>query len=269
MMISHVDGFPLYGASDKETDYIIDEQSSHVFGSNKQPLTEIPFTFVGSLNNDSTVDDSPLYPLAGLNLAHYRNSADYEQSSFVCGQPTLVLTGLTDQWAKDHINGKILLGSSSGVVLGKDADAKLLQPDENSMPIEAMKHKEDQMKSIGAKLIEPGQVQRTATEAEIESTSESSVLSSIAKNVSAAYEQAFYFCSLFGEEVNKDDISIELNSEFQITALNAAERAEVMKAMQGGLLTFGEAREVYRRKDIATLDDDEAQAIINGSNIAI
>jgi hypothetical protein len=48
--------------------------------SSGKPLTEIPFKFVGAKNNDVIVDPSPLYDLAAINLAHYRNSADYEES---------------------------------------------------------------------------------------------------------------------------------------------------------------------------------------------
>jgi len=49
---------------------------------------EIPFVFIGSENNDSDVDTVPLYDLARLNLGHYRNSADYEESIHVVGQPS-------------------------------------------------------------------------------------------------------------------------------------------------------------------------------------
>ncbi|MDP0908071.1 hypothetical protein Q6322_30065, partial [Klebsiella pneumoniae] len=47
---------------------------------------EIPFTFVGAQNNDPSIDESPLAALVEINLGHYRNSADYEDSVFLCGQ---------------------------------------------------------------------------------------------------------------------------------------------------------------------------------------
>lgn len=249
-------------------EFEIDEEEAVILGADQKPLQVIPFAFVGAENNDSEIDDSPLYPISQLNIAHYRNSADYEQSLFNVGQVTPVFTGLTDGWVKDHIDGKVTIGSTTPISLPKDADAKLLQAETNSMPMEGMKHKEDQMKAVGAKLIEPGTVQRTATEAEIEETSEASVLSSVAKNVSAAYELAFYYCSLFIGEVEQESISIALNSEFQITGLNAQERAEVLAAWQSGVITWGEVREVYRRKGIATLPDDDALTKIENEGIA-
>ena len=248
-------------------EFEIEEEAAPVLGAAGAQLSEIPFSFVGAGNNDPQVDDAPLYPLAQLNIAHYRNSADYEQSLFIVGQATPVFTGLTDNWVKDHIAGKVTLGSSTPVSLPEGATAQLLQAQPNSMPMEGMKHKEDQMKAIGAKLIEPQTVQRTATEAEIEETSEASVLSSIAKNVSAAYKKALYFCALFTGPVELDTVNVELNSEFQVNGLNAEERKEVVESWQSGVLAWSEVREVYRRKGIATLTDEDAQTAIQNSNI--
>ena len=228
-------------------------------------LQEIPFSFIGVLNNDSSVDEPPMNTLANLNIAHFRDSADYQQSSFLCGQPTPVFTGLTQQWVDDNMSGPITLGSSNAVALPVGGQAQLLQAEPNSQPFEAMKHKEEQMKAVGAKLIEPGTVEKTATEAEIEETSEASILSSAAKNVSAAYEKAIMYCSIFfgDSELSLDEITVKLNSEFQITGLSAQERQEVVAAWQNGVLVWEEVREVYRKKGIATLSDDEARTKID------
>lgn len=263
--------FPAYAQQkfqDDSTDYEMEVEPAFVFGSDGLPLQEIPFSFVGSLNNDSTVDEPPLYPLASLNIAHFRNSADYEQSLFIAGQPTPVFTGLTDQWVTDHIKGQVMLGSQNAVSLPPGSSAELLQASANSMPMEGMKHKEELMKAIGAKLIEPGVANGTATEAEIREAGETSILSSVAKNVSAAYEMAFRFCSYFGEPVEPENILIQLNSDFSMLGLSAGERQEIMVAWQGGILTWAEVREVYRRKGIATTPDDEARAAIDSDTLA-
>ena len=83
-------------------EYVVDEEEVVIMGADEKPLGTIPFSFVGADNNDATVDESPLYPLAQLNVAHYRNSADYEQSLFIVGQATPVFTGLTDEWVTKH-----------------------------------------------------------------------------------------------------------------------------------------------------------------------
>jgi len=70
----------------------VDEDGEYIFSGDMVPRNfeggvwnEIPFMFVGSINNDPTVDKSPLYDIAEVNIAHYRNSADYEESSFLVG----------------------------------------------------------------------------------------------------------------------------------------------------------------------------------------
>ena len=248
-----------------EDDFELEQEPVFISDTTGNAITKIPFTFIGALNNDSTVDESPLYPLAALNIAHYRNSADYEHSTFLVGNPTPVFTGLTEQWMKKFfVDKKIVLGSASAVGLPQGANAMLLQPSPNSQPMEAMNHKEELMKAIGAKLVEPNAASRTATEAMIEETSEASVLASIAENVSAAYTEAIINCGLFIDvEFTPETVIVELNSEFQVASLNAQDRQEVVAAWQSGVLAWEEARSVYRRNGIATLSDDEAKTRID------
>ena len=79
--------------------------------SSGKVFDRIPFEFIGAENNDSTVDDAPLWPLAYLNLHHFRNSADYEDSVFLIGQAQPWMSGLTTEW-RDWMQEKgVYLGS--------------------------------------------------------------------------------------------------------------------------------------------------------------
>lgn len=227
-------------------------------GSDGQPLREIPFTFVGSENNDPQPDNPNLYDLASINVAHYRNSADYEESCFIVGQPTPVLTGLTEEWVKDVLKGTVAFGSRGGIPLPVGGDAKLLQAGENTMIKEAMEAKERQMVALGAKLVEQKQVQRTAFEAKVEATSEGSTLSSAAKNVQAAYVWALQWCARF-VGVPETAIQFELNTDFDIARMTPEERAQAIKEWQGGAITFEEMRAVLRKSGTATEDDAKAK----------
>jgi hypothetical protein len=224
-------------------------------------LDRIPFEFVGATNNEPQIDKAPLLDLATLNIAHFRNSADYEEGVFMTGQDQLVLSGLTQEWVDKNFKGGIKLGSRAAITLPKDASADLLHADPNSIAAEAMKHKEEQMKALGAKLIEPKATKGTATEALIEESSESSVLSSAAKNVSQAYRKALFHASRFIGEVNPEDIDFELNSDFAAAMASPAERAQIVAEWQSGLITFNEAREQLRKAGIAYEDDDVAKTL--------
>lgn len=230
-----------------------------------KPLNYIPFTFVGAVNNDVRIDDAPLYDLASLNMAHYRNSADYEDSTFMIGQPTPVVTGVTKQWIDDVFKGEIHLGSRAVVPLPVGADFKIEQTEGNSQCYEAMQAKERQMVALGAKLVEQSQVQRTATEAGLESASEVSILATITGNVSAAFKFALEVCSLFTGSVsqvsdaNNETLVFTLNTEFALADATPEEINTAVKAWQMDAITWEEMRAKLRRTGLATVEDKKAK----------
>lgn len=225
-----------------------------------QTLKRIPFFFVGSVNNDPSPDYSPMYDLCDLNIAHYRNSADYEESCFMVGQPTPVVMGITQQWSEQVLKGTMQLGSRGVIPLPVGGDAKLLQAEPNTMPFEAMQHKERQMVAMGAKLVEQRNVQRTYGEAQLEEASESSILAASAKNVSAAYKQALVICSSF---VGSDsEVKYELNTDFPASRMGPDELKQLVEMWQQQAITTSEMRDGLRKAGKATLDDEEYAAAI-------
>lgn len=229
--------------------------------ANGNRLDEIPFMFMGSENNDVNPDNPNFYDLASLNMAHYRNSADYEESCYIVGQPTPVLIGLTEEWVNNVLKGTVNFGSRGGIPLPAGADAKLLQAEENTMLKEAMDTKERQMVALGAKLVEQKQVQRTATEAELEAASEGSALSSATKNVSAAFEWALKWAARW---IGAGDagVKFELNTDFDIARMTPDERRQLVEEWQKGAITFEEMRTGLRKAGVATEDDTTAKAKI-------
>lgn len=222
-----------------------------------KPFNEIPFSFIGSETNGPDIDPAPLYDLAILNVAHYRNSADYEEACYIMGQPTAWFSGLSEQWVKEILKGEIQLGSRAAIPLPAGALAGLLQPTPNTMPFEAMKQKESQMVALGAKLVEAAAVQRTATEASIDQSYETSTLSASADNVSDAMTFALQWAARFsGEDETK--IRFELNTEFDLITMSANERASLIAEWQANAITFAEMRANLRRAGIAMIADDEA-----------
>lgn len=228
--------------------------------SSGQLLAEIPFQFVGWENNDASPDLPPLYDLAVLNLAHYRNSADYEEATYIAGQPTPFITGLDQSWVDDVLQGEVQLGSRAAVPLPEGGNMGLVQASANSMPKEAMDTKEKQMVALGAKLVESRQVQRTATEAGIENAAETSVLASAANNVSEAYRQALEWCMIFVG--TNGEIQFELNTDYKIYKTNPQEVTAMLSLWQNDVLTWDELRNNLRRVDLTSLTNDEARDII-------
>lgn len=230
-------------------------------GADGLPLKEIPFKFIGSENNDPNPDNPNMYDLASLNIAHYRNSADYEEACYVMGQPTLVTTGLDQEWVDKIMSGVAQMGSMGGLPLGKDMDAKLLQAEPNMMIKEAMEMKERQMVALGAKLVEQKDVQRTAFETKVEATGEGSILSSTTKNVSEVYLWALKQCASL-MNVPDTTIKFELNTDFDIVKATPEELAKATEIWEKGGTSWKEYRTVLRKAGMATEDDDVAKASI-------
>ena len=225
------------------------------------PFTELPFSFIGAINNDATIDEPPLYDLSELNVSHYRNSADYEEASFIVGQPTPWFSGLTQEWVEEVFKGPILLGSRAAIPLPENSQAGLLQVSPNIMPLEAMKHKEAQMVALGARLVENRAVRRTLGEVKDSNAAETSILASCANNVSAAFTAALVWAGRFVGAA-AEGISFKLNTEFALTTMAADERNALIADMQAGAVSWTEVRTALRRAGVATADDEKAKAEI-------
>lgn len=229
---------------------------------NGEFFNEIPFKFIGAENNDSEVDHPPMYDLAALNIAHYRNSADYEESSFIVGQPTPWFSGLTEEWAKEILNGKIALGSRGAVPLPQGGAAGLLQADPNNLPFEAMKHKEDQMIALGAKLVEIKAGNRTtATEAEIDDASETSILVNVSKNVSDAFLWALRWCCRF-VGADEESVTFKIDSDLEITKLSAQDQQQIVANWQAGAMAHSEVRHLFKGAGLTYGKEEEVLAEI-------
>lgn len=243
-----------YVQDDSGDRYEVIDQERIIRDGKGLPLSEIPFEFCGVLNNDANIDEPPLYDLAVLNIAHYRNSADYEDSCYLVGQPTPYFSGLTEQWVNKVFKNKtIQMGSRAAIPLPVGGVAGLLQANENSMPMEAMKHKEAQMTALGAKLIQVGSGKNTLGEAQLSEAGEMSTLATAAKNVSAAYTNALKIAARMAG-VPETDIEYSLNTDFPASRLTPNERAQLVLEWQSGAITQSEMRAGLRKAGVANLD---------------
>lgn len=228
-----------------------------------KPMRNIPFEFAGAASNDWHIDKPPMADIASMNIGHYRNSADYEESCYIAGQPTPVFSGLEQSWVDKNFAGKtVMLGSRKAVLLGKDAKAELLQAAQNSTPMEAMKHKEEQMMAIGARLITQNKTTRTATETTVQQSSENSTLGNIAVNAGCAIMRALISAAKFmnieitdPKEGEEPVLSYKLNSDFDIDSYSPEELMQMLGAYQAGGISWTEYRSNLRAAGLASQKD--------------
>lgn len=158
---------------------------------------EIPFTFVGATNNDAEIDEQPMYGLAKLNIAHYRNSADFEDSVFWSGQSQPYVRGADEAWFDLVEQHDIRIGSRQVMPVPENGDFGFATPAPNPLVRQAMIDKVELMIGIGARFISPGGSAKTAYEAGADRESQHSILSMVANNVSDAYTRALAWVAAF------------------------------------------------------------------------
>lgn len=228
------------------------------------PVDEIPFTFIGASNNDSTIDDAPLLPLAELNIGHFRNSADNEESSFVVGQPTLFISPgdamSLEQFKEANPNG-IKMGSRTGHNIGAGGSAELIQADPNNLAKENMLSKETQAIQIGAQLITPTQ-QITAESARLQRGADTSVMATISNNVSEAYTRALKWVAGMMGISEGVEIEFKLNTEFFLQQMTAQDRAAWMADINAGYLPATAYYAALRAAGVTNWTDEQIEVAI-------
>ena len=225
-----------------------------------QPWRVVPFQFLGSENNDSSIDDSPLYDMAEINIGHYHNSADYEDSAYFAGQPQFWIAGLDEQW-RDHLekNG-IYVGSRAPLTLPREGSCGFAQPEPNTLVKEAMDAKKGDMVSLGARLIERGSAVKTATQADNDSAAEHSVLSLIVSNVSEAYSQCLAWMAEFSNA--EGETIYKINQDFTQVSLDAAIMSALFNAVQAGRVPESDFWQYLR--DRGVIDAEKTDEEIRG-----
>lgn len=217
----------------------------------------IPFQFIGAIDNDPNPDKAPLYDLAEINIGHYRNSADFEESSFLVGQPTPVLSGLTQAWVKEIMKDGVTFGSRSAVLLPTEASAQLLQANPNQMPERGMELKETQMVRIGAKIITDTGGIETAEAAKIRFAGQNSKLGMLVTNVEKGILNTINWAMEFMGGSGEN--TLEINRDFYEATLNPQLLVANMQLLDRGIIAKSDMRDNLRKKGLIEperTDDD-------------
>lgn len=227
--------------------------------ANGDVWNEIPFVILGSEHNTPVVDNATLYDLAVLNISQYKNSADYEESIFVTGQPTVVVNVgdiPADQW-KELNGGRFKFGSRGGHVVGAGGDAKLLQASPNQLAAKAMQDKLLVAVGIGARLISPPGGRETAEAARIRYSSQNSALMTLTQNVNNGIEDALSLCCEFVLDATPSDIKYELNDQFYEDGVDATLLAQAMLMFDRGILTSEEIRDYVETSGAGLIEESD------------
>ena len=232
-----------------EHEEIIEEPRVVVDGQGN-PFREITVAIAGSSNNDWVLDHPPLYDMARLNLQHYRNSADLEESIRIHGQATAVMTGELDiESFKQHYGDTLAFGASKLYYLQGQGSVDLVQAGANTLVSAEMKRKEEQAAAIGARLIAPPGGRETAEAARIRYGSQNSALFTLTSNVSKAMTKALKFCAQFMNAPD-ENIVYELNRKFYDEKVDPNLLAMMKEMLSPEVLSKNDVRQYLRDTNV-------------------
>ena len=182
------------------------------------------------------VPQPPLLDLVDVNLAHYRNSADYEHGMHWTALPTPVLTGLNGK------DSKISIGSGSAIILpDPQSSAMFLEFSGTGLATikTAMDHKEMMMSALGARMLASRMDQSTSAEvARINYSGETASLSNVARSMSRGMTRLLRMVAVWENNKGHEGIEVHLNEDYVDTKLAGGDLSALMAAYQGGAISL-------------------------------
>lgn len=233
-----------------------------------QPLDELPLVIIGSEDNDPTPDTPPISDIAALNIAHYQSRADRREASHLVDQPMLHID-VGDSNAEQFVktNGVITVGSRNAIVTGGGGKVSIVQPNESSGSRMDAQDCVDEMILLGAQIIQDAKGNETAEGARLRSGAETSVLNTLVRNVSEAFQQCLRWSALY-EGGNPEDVVFELNERFFEDDADPQLLAQLYLGLDRGVHGVSTVRAYERSRGIIQPDvsDDDIEAEVSSAS---
>lgn len=202
---------------------------------NGSPLFEIPAVIVSPYNLKADVEKPPFLDLVNVNLAHWRNSADYFWSLYLTSQPT--------PWVAGNLNEKnkpTQIGSGAFWILPEGATAGMLEF--SGAGIAAQKTALDdltaQMATLGARMVYDGKGRNETTDtAKLRHRSELSLLHSSVNMIEAGLLKLLRLAAEWTATNSSDEVKLLLHRDFVTAQMDPAVLTALIKAWQAGAIS--------------------------------
>lgn len=212
-------------------------------------MREIPFRFINVETSRSDCETPPLLDLVDTNIAHYRNSADYEHGLHFTGLPQPYVSGVQLD------DGKTLNIGSPNAWVFTDPQAKASYLEFTGQGLrglaDAIAAKERKMAVLGARMLADEKAAAEAVEAiEMRFSGENSVLTSIANSVSLGMTWMLQKMAQWDAIAGYESIRYTLNTDYNLKQMQPQMILALMQAWQNGLITHETAVEVMQKGEV-------------------
>ena len=217
------------------------------------PLRYIPFTILGAASCSPEVQKPPMLDLVDTNIAHYRNSADYEHGLHFTGLPTPYVTGV--QLAEGQ---NLALGSTQAWVFpDPSASAGFMEFKGEGLKAirEGMKDKEHRMAVLGARMLADDKKTAEAFGTiELKTAGERSALASVARAASDGLTRCMNWMAEWSGAPT--EASLMLNTDFGAMRMQPQMLTAIVGAYQTGAVPMSVLFENLQRGEIVAPDMD-------------
>ena len=226
----------------------------------KAPMNTIPFFNIGSVDNKPTVDMPLLFPAAVINLAHYRNTADYEEGLHMTGQGTPHIDAgpntTAAQFEAMNPNG-VRIGARDGIIT-QGGSFEIVQQDSPAAGLAGLAEKVEQLKDAVSAIAMTTSSNKTAETAKIEASGETSQLSTIVTNIEDAFTAALKEVAKY-EGANPDEVVVTLNRDFFDKTITPQESAQMLAYRDAKILSLVDLRARARKAGFIEYDKTDEQ----------
>lgn len=241
----------------RSTDGLIEGERSPVLVGN-EPLKWLPVRVV--IDEPMQAGSMPmelgyLAPICDLTLHNYVISAD-KMETLNAGKPTLNYYGVDEMaWEQfKAVNGRDYVAVGLAVNLwSKDVAAEYVSAQNDISGYTAtIQENNDEMRALGASFPTDSNVDKTATEAEIDSAEQVSRLTVAAQCVEDAWRFMALCCGMFEGlwsqddiEQNLDSVVITMNKEFSKREMSPQKAQQVLAAIAQGVISKAEGLRIF------------------------
>jgi hypothetical protein len=208
-----------------------------------QPLKEIPFVTLGTIDLSPDIDSAPLWPLANLAVKIYQVDADLRNAQYMSCNPMLTLSGV------DKEDIPAVVGSSVALVIEQDT-GKAYYPKTDTSALDHVrvyiKDKQSEAIRLGANLLGNDNTLAESGEAiRLRQSMSAATVASVVATTGKGLQRLLRMIANW-MKVTKT-VEVLVNKEFSSFQMTANEQIALVQSWQSGILSSETTLENFRR----------------------
>jgi len=211
------------------------------------PFKKIPIQMFGPVTNSFQIQNSPLAAVASTALQIYMKYADLSNSEFMSCSPTLVITGVDDEFSPKAVGSTVAL-----ILPNEQAKAYYTKTDTSALS-HVLRHITDlyeQAVYAGAQLLDSSKkAAESAETTRLKQAASGATLSSVVRNVTNGVQaQLREIATMMGE--NPEEVIFSTITDFSAPALTAQEQQALVSSWMSGAISHPTLLENFRKAGI-------------------